>query len=599
MNNFHSTYNARHLDPREVAQSFIWSESYNKLLGNNHSVVLGARGCGKTTIMKMLMVPALHVWRHERAEQVKQNIPFFAIYISTDIYWDVKNHTYSNQLEKFPNLSERISQFAVNSNVFNSLCDTFLDIINFEIGHTHENQEVELCNLLIESWKLPPTVPKILFIKERLAERIDFVNQLLQEIIFNKSPQENIILPDFFNLDFESSIEQIIPKFERIYGNNKQKKWALCFDELEFAPDWLQKKLFTSLRSRKQFILYKLSSSPTLTSGVVEGLSKEYSPTTGNDVELIKMWSSYDSEEFSKNIIRANLRNANDLKEIFGSNEIYNKRSSSYEEGSDFYLKTSELLKKDDSFNAFMVNKGVDISNPVPLDDKQKNSLFRKIKPIVYHRNYFIESNKKGERVNYRSRKTGADLYHGIEVLSKICDGNPRWLISIIKEMNPEAIKGTISRKKQYDSLLNAAQRFLNVMANVPIERSNLTLVDIINRIGNYFKSQLLGQEFKMDPRGTFIVDEDSVDLNADLIKLLEKGVSQGAFILIDKHDQSFDFEVRGKRFKLSYLFFLLFNLPLRNYPAINLSQCLKEIKDIGINQGTLFNPNSFVGDDI
>ena len=31
------TYNARHYAPREIAETFIWSESFSKLIQNNHS----------------------------------------------------------------------------------------------------------------------------------------------------------------------------------------------------------------------------------------------------------------------------------------------------------------------------------------------------------------------------------------------------------------------------------------------------------------------------------------------------------------------------------------------------------------------------------
>src|SRR5688572_27576204 len=133
---FHTTFNARHLHPKEVAESFIWSHNFEKVIQNNHSVILGARGCGKTTLMKMLTIPALHSWNDPRAPRIKKEIAFYAVYISTDIYWDVKNQTYSSQLESFGNFSEKISIFSVNSNVFTSLCNTFLDVIKIDLADT-------------------------------------------------------------------------------------------------------------------------------------------------------------------------------------------------------------------------------------------------------------------------------------------------------------------------------------------------------------------------------------------------------------------------------------------------------------------------------
>lgn len=585
-------YNARHLKPNEVGESFIWSANFEKLIQNGHSVILGARGCGKTTLMKMLTIPALNSWDDERADRIRHNIPFYAIYISTDIYWDVKNQTYSSQLERFGKFDEIISNFSVNSNVFTSLCDTFQYIIE-EYKLQDEEKEIELCKSLIESWKLSQIIPKLNFVKEALNKRVDEVNQLVQEIIFNYKEDETIPHYDYFNLNFETSVETIIPVFERIYGLLNEKKWALCFDELEFAPLWLQKKLFQSLRSRKQFLLYKLSASPILSSELEKLLQSEYAATSGNDMQIIKMWNSGDNETFSSHIIDSLLcKKSPDKKAIdfFGSNEVYNS-SNLYTEGSSFYKKIIELTKKDESFCSFLKEKRIDPANPLINDAKLKDTVFRKIKPIVYYRDFYINEinpNKKNNSVSYRSRKKGKELFSGLEVLSKICDGNPRWLIGIVNSILLKSNNNEAEKRIQFDELHAAALRFKNVIENIPIgNNTSLSLINIIEKIGNYFKNQVLGEKFMMDPKGTFEVDFSSVDISNQIVSLLEKAVSQGAIILIDSNDDNFDFKIRGKKFKLAYLFSLLYNLPLRNYPSVKLSECLKGIQPI--NQKSLF----------
>lgn len=588
-NNFLISYNARHLAPKEVAERFIWSESFGKLIKNNHSIILGARGCGKTTLMKMLTIPALHAWNSDsKAEDIKNNIPFYGIYISTDIYWNVKNLTYGSQLEAYGNFADMVSHFAVSSNVFTSLCDSFLNIINIELKNKDEKKEIELCNHLIKAWKLSNTIPKLKYVKEALNDRIDSVNQFIQQVIFNYAPDDKIEVPDYYNLSFETSLELIIPKFERIYKIEEKKKWALCFDELEFAPIWLQQKLFISLRSRTQYLLYKLSASPILPSALEKSLLSDYGATPGNDVELIKMWISKDNEEFSKKIIKSFLPSDSNLVKVFGSNDIYNKTADSYSEGSDFYKEMISLINKDESFKSFLLNKDVDITNPIPISDNQKDVLYRKIKPIVYFRNFFIEENIVGKKVKYRSRKKATDLFSGIEVISKICDGNPRWLIGIISAIISKSNGGNIDKKLQFDELLNVSKRYKNVIANIPVGDCNSTIIDIIERVGKYFENQILGENFLMDPKSTFLVDNSDDKIHDNIIELIEKGVAQGAFILLDSNDDSFDFEIRNKRFKLSYIFCILYNIPLRVYNKIKLSECLTSLDDAG--QISLFN---------
>ncbi|MBC8767731.1 hypothetical protein H4O18_06980 [Arenibacter sp. BSSL-BM3] len=584
----HTTFNARHLAPKDVAQTFIWSENFGKLIQNNHSIILGARGCGKTTLMKMLTLPALYNWKDERAKDILKNMPFYSIYISTDIYWNVKNQTYGSQLEKYGTFSDKISHFAVNSNVFTSLCDTFLNILTFEIENIDEQKEIELSEILIESWKLGPTIPKLKFVKEALNDRVDEVNQIIQEVIFNFTPGETIPDKQYFNLNFESSLEQILPKFERIFQLEGEKKWALCFDELEFAPIWLQEKLFTSLRSRKQFVLYKLSASPILPSDLEKSIRKEYGPTSGNDLQMIKMWSSGDTEDFTKKLICSFFSQSTDIEKVFGSNEIYNKNSDSYEEGSTFHKQMIELLEKDKSFRDFLLKKKIDVNRLLPTSSNNKDILFRKIKPIVYFRNAFIDNND-GIEVNLRSRKKASELYFGIEVLTKIFDGNPRWLIGFMSQFKNKNKEEQITKSEQYSQLMAIAKKFHNVIANIPVGNNDLTITSLIERIASYFGGEILGNNFKMDPKGTFVVDRKTVDSYPGIADLIEKAISQGAIILLDSENDSFDFNVEGKRFKLSYLFSIIHNLPLRNYTQIDLGNCMTGIEDNFSNQYKLF----------
>ncbi|BAO55010.1 ORC-CDC6 family AAA ATPase [Nonlabens marinus] len=585
--NFYTAYNARHLAPREVAKTFIWSESFAQLIQNNHSVILGARGCGKTTLMKMLTVPALHSWELDsRAEDVRTNIPFYAIYVSTDIYWNVKNQTYGNQLKRYKGLSERVSHFSVNSNVFTSICDTFLNILSLELKDNSEEKEIELCRCLIKAWKLESTIPKIIYVKEALIQRVDEVNQMIQKIIFNSSDSEVFDLPEYFNLSFDSSLESIIPQFERIYDLNKInkiKKWALCFDELEFAPIWLQNQLFSSLRSRTQYLLYKLSASPILPSELEKSLMSDYSPSVDNDVTMIKMWDSTDKEEFSKKIIQSFLNDATDPTDFFGTNEIYNKTHYSYEKGSRFYKELLELISKDDSFKSFLISKKIDVTNPLFTENNQKDVLFRKIKPIVYFRNAFIKTNKDSI-ITKRSRKSSSELYYGIEVLLKVCEGNPRWLIGIISQLLSKTGGSKPSKESQYQQLFESAVRFKNVIANIPVGSSDNTVDDLMERIGLFFSNEVLGKEFQMDPRGTVFIDDKAILSYPDISNIIEKAAAQGALILVGSQNNSFDFRVNGKRFKISYLFSILYNLPLRRFNEVNLSKCLKGVN--GQNSG-------------
>lgn len=599
VNEFHISFNARHLNPVEIAENFIYSKSFNFLIQNNHSVLLGARGCGKTTLMKMLTLGALYSWKGSQAKKVRENMPFYAIYISTDIYWNVKDNKSYDQLKDFNDFPDIISKFSVTTNIFISLCNTFEEILEFELNQSKgSKKENELCEYLMSEWMLPKTVPTLQYIKEALKRRSDIFNRFVQSVIFNFSKDEKLDLSDkeFLFIDFRSSLELITLIFERIFEVNK--KWAFCFDELELAPDWLRDDLFLSLRSTDQKIIYKLSASP------IVSLSNKYPATVGNDLNLIKMWESGD-EMFSKKIISSILdkkfNKKINLNDYFHSSNIYGKEKGTYLKGSEFYNEVKSLIIKDESFRNFLARKNVNLENPIALDEKSKDILYRKIKPIVYFRNYFIDYVKSDSennelKVKLRSRKT-ASLYSGIEVLYKICDGNPRWLIGIINSILNRIIdkpKSTDIRDIQVDVLHETAIQFMNVISNIPIDlyktqKTNYTLEDLINLIGKSFQNEILGPNFIMDPKGSFIVEKSEILIPEKLIEMLEKAVYQGAIILLNSNDSAFDFEVRGKKFRLSYMLAPLFKLPLRTYGEINLSSCFQETEPKNIQQKNLF----------
>lgn len=586
VNNINS-YNARHLRAEDIAKSFVMSNSFRKLLQNNHSIVLGARGCGKTTMMKMLTLPALYSWEHAEAKHIRESLSYYSIYVSTDIYWDVKNQSFAEQLNKFDNLELFISKFSVSSSIFLAICETLKNILLYEVEDNDMYKEFELCKTLITSWKLPiDIIPQIQYVSEALNDRIDEVNQIIQKLIFNNNTEYEF--PDYFFLDFETSILKIISRFESIYDLTK-KSWALCFDELEFAPLWLQDKLYTSLRSRDQRILYKLSSSPVLPSSLEDKFSSDYAPSVGNDFTLIKMWNQADELVFIQNLISTYVKNVNpnlDVRCLFGTNEIYNKETDSYVIGSDFHDKIIKLGEKDDSFVDFLRSKEIEIETVV-FNKYFNDTIYRKIKPIVYFREFFISENR-AEGVKLRKRKKSSDLYFGFEVVAKICDGNPRWLISLLNDLLLHSIvDGELSRAKQTDEIMRYSRRFLNVISSIPIESSSsFTFKNFINKVGLYFKQDILGPIFKMDPNNTFTVDKDISD---DVLLLLEKGIAQGAFIIVNSGDEDLDFNLIGKRLKLSYLLYPMYYLPLRKYEAVKLKECLANSNEVDEAQMKLF----------
>src|SRR5439155_18979670 len=88
----YGAFNARWLTPEDIARAFVPTTPFKALVKVQHSLLMGPRGCGKTTLLKMLTRPAQTIWWRERvplfpALAEYPTPDFEAIYIPSDIRW--------------------------------------------------------------------------------------------------------------------------------------------------------------------------------------------------------------------------------------------------------------------------------------------------------------------------------------------------------------------------------------------------------------------------------------------------------------------------------------------------------------------------------
>jgi hypothetical protein len=413
-------------------------------------------------------------------------------------------------------------------------------------------------------------------------KRRDDVTKLMPKYLLNQC--NDISNQDFFNLHYLTSVPTVVGIFKRIYNVKDSKKFALCFDELEFAPIWLKRDLYRCLRSTDQKLLYKLSSSPTLPKEVEDILKSEYGASVGNDFDPIKMWELQSNNDFPIKIIQSLLLSngkSDDIESFFGSNIRFIKGLETYDTQSHYVKEIKELIQKDYSFRDFLTNYEIDLINPLPKTEEQKVSIYRKMKPIVYFRNYFVKEFKEShDKPILKPTRKYINLYSGLEILVNITDGNPRWLIGLINSILSKSKSNKVDPSIQYDEVIKISNRFINFIKNTPInfkDSENLTIDTFFDVIGDYFKNELLGKKFQSEPVSTFLFDlKDSNDLEL----IIEKALLQGALILVGNEKEIYDFEINNKRFKLSYLYYPKYKLPLRMNKQIKLSSLINSTNE-------------------
>src|SRR5882724_1400685 len=584
------SFNARNLRAQDVASTFVASDDFARVSKPCHTIILGPRGSGKTTLLKMLMRPALEVW--SKRTNKSHSLPFTSIYIPTDIVWHHEFLFSEEHLQRAVSLYQRISNGAVTIAVLTACVETFMDVIEISSSGSKAD-ETKLCESLIRGFTLPATIPKLSEIHLELKGRMLQLGTLLNRAISESQPQTlDKSLPDWCDMNFLEAADYCVVAFDSTFGYHRENRWALCFDELELAPVWLQRRLFKFPRSTSQKLFFKLSSSPDPEIFSLEQV------TPSDDVELVKLWRSSMVQrrrfchELTVSVMARKGFQGIDPHSLFGdSDEDEVERSSGetdakrYEQGSAEWELIKEVASWDASLASLLRKKGIDPAAPTATP-AQRDAVLRKIKPIAALRKKFAKVGPQGNLVR-RGRKA-AVAYFGVPAIYDVSDGNPRRLIRAIEEIcvvgKDELEQGKpVPRQLQTRAIRTIANLFRDYLKMLPgssktIKGTNrvIDLYLLLRERGRYFSSGLLVGPFPLDPKGSFTVDEKVLP---EIIELLRLASYHGGIVKVGGSESEFSGNLQGRRFRLCFTLSPLVQLPLRLYEPRDLSACLANEK--------------------
>jgi hypothetical protein len=601
----YETFNARHFTHEEVAETFVSNIDFSEIAKNAHTVVLGPRGCGKTTMFKMLTTPALKNWKPKTVEdsKLRDGIPFVAIYIPSDELWKKQLDSFKESLAEKPEIIKIISNALITTNILSNFCKN----IKEHIAYTYEKdikKEFEFSENLIREWSLPDSANSLASVRQGLESRKNNLIAKIEKAIFYKNRiDEGIEFHESYFLDYLQCIKVACIAFERIYNNEHEIKWALCFDELELVSKDFFVELVQKLRIAPSNILFKLSSGPL--ADVSDSLAQIF-----HDFAIVKMWP-YNSEQepryqkFCEEIAiqRINgVRKRNnskrliqiDLSQIFGDldynllalrNYHFKVDASANEKEANsltwhIFKKMAEL---DFSFAKFLDNNGIDAENPIPRTQTNYDKIIRKIKEVIINRLVFMRFNSENKSITQEAQRLKVfPIYYGKKTILNICEGNPRFIIGILSDMfnkieaADEVGELRISPIDQAKMIKEISDRFMSMLHTYPstkkIGGSYYDLEWLIKKIGNYFEKEINKGEFKINPVNSFTIDRN---LSAELYQILRIGVDLGAFIKLDKEANFITGDERMTRYRLCYLIAPQFKLPLRLYASRKLGSII------------------------
>jgi len=587
-------FNAKYLEPVQVADGYIYSQHLEELSGPYHAVLVGPRGSGKTTLLKMLQPAALAAWKGRRADSFRKKIDYSGVFIASDISW-------SRQLSSlgYGKLNAEHHKILVLACFTTHVLHAVLETMTARIANATTFRGVELTSEkeqalaigILDVLKLKAPIASLLSIKQSLRGRLSEVRQLANRGSLISAEEFSKILADlpFLHIDFLDICSNITGLFNDA-ADQHGARWALLFDELETAPEWIVEQLFSAFRVCDPKIYLKLAISPVSTVAF-QTIMSAAGPAEGHDHKQIPLWYTdrIEAKGFCESLWRS-LTTKKGLnitaREALGASAFEPtargqvKKQNPYAVGQYWTGIFKSLQKKDKSFSTFLRIRHVDLDRIAETQQTQKDSILRKAAPIAAVRNFFLHEDQEGN-VSSRFRKTSS-LYAGAESIFAISEGNPRWLIGLLTPMIAYMVNNKVRRvpeSVQAEEIDNAADRLVALLRTIPVplnvHQSDVQALDVlVQKIGLRLHDDLINRPFAIDPRLCFVVDRG---INNSLIELLSSGLNRGAVMLVQgTAARSVVGDMTGVTLRLSYLLAAKYGLPLRKGKATNLSHLLQ-----------------------
>jgi hypothetical protein len=603
-----SAFNARNLDPSQVAKSFIPSTHFQTLAKHAHSYVVGPRGSGKTTLLKMLHPAALEAWAHPQANAYRDSIKFAGVFVPADMSWN----TQLLQLQPSPDTDgvPALGYSAFTTHLLRSLLDTMqhrTSPLASGIPHLRVEMSVEKEKVLVEelctAWQIKAPIPTLQSLRNVLGRRLLEIHAIARKKAFMREEVYNSFLAEqeYLHLEMLSSVVCGIDAFQSALSDGC--KWALLFDELELAPQWLLRTLIRAVRNADTRLLFKLSLSPYIHDPAET--EQVFTSVPTHDYDPIRLWFPNKEEgySFSQELVHSLIADESSTAtassvfgtSLFEADSASQRDATAYRPGSKQAKHFQSLYDKDASFQAFCVAHDIDITFEKSIDAIERAAQLRKIISLVIVRDLLrAQPGQGGKKTRLRSRKN-PELYFGETSIYAVSEGNPRWLKAIITPLlhaertrDPGELS-TIDPRKQGDEIRRARQRFRALLKTIPSPpvRSDARprgVLSLLDTVGNYFKQGVIDNAFSSEPALSFTVDARA---DEKLVEAIGRALNAGAIVWVpDDAGEAILTSFRGKRFRLSYLLATEYNLPLMLGNPISLSTILERSR---VGDRTLF----------
>lgn len=440
---------ARNYADVKISNEFYPTSVFWSLFNDQHEVLLGTRGSGKTFLLKMMRRSMLKRIGAEKAKNLVDKNDYFALYVPmhVEIVSEYK------KLDDNPERQVKVFQFFFNCILAEAIVQEIQEVLKEQMDEVQSAiTGHQLACRLDSSW----------FAHEKsygAVSTLEDLDQKLKEMYlsFDLENGDFRTIPVVFTRQICSSLISAKGIITNVLKWKEEPTWIICVDEAEFLNENMQKCINSVFRADSNRIALKVATLPfyhktldTLVSGIRVSASNDFS------YKFIDM--DYDSEEYR---CLTNQLCAHRLQTRLISRQIEIDTLEDFlgKVGNDDYIDYYRAEVGDENATKEKIEEGILSSfsesrrRGAASYSNRRKTVYDKYAPIFYVREMYKIA---------RSGHSKPGWYAGASVVRKVSQGNPRMFIQIMNALFEKARRTRLTPKAQHEELYKFAVDFCN-----------------------------------------------------------------------------------------------------------------------------------------
>lgn len=461
-------YQARNFSDAKVCNEFYPTTTFWSLFNDQHEILIGSRGSGKTVLLRMMSNSMLSTISDDKAKKILNERKFISLYVPMHLEF-VASITTSLLSEQ-----QQVDMFQI---VFNCLlAQAMISEIPFLFNEDNTEQK------LLLSIRIVKQINEIWFGESDPVYDFQSLANKINKVFYSIC-ERNDIAPDI-PVIFKNHICTPLLSVKDLIANSlklNDPTWVVCIDEAEFLTPPLLKCINSFFRSASNRVSLKVATLPFYHS-TLETLKNGVSVSDGNDFNYRIIDMDYEGDDFKQVTNRICFQRLSQSMELPYSDTILESFLGKVgnDDLVDYYR--NEIKNK---LTAEQIEEKIIASfsppkrtSAVGYTNKRK-TIYDKYAPILFLREMYDRSQKGNSKPGW---------YAGAKTVRRVAQGNPRIFIHLMNDLFSKAQKTSLTPKAQHEVIYNYSSGFCK--STKAIESKGPEIYKNLDRVANFLQEK-------------------------------------------------------------------------------------------------------------